>query len=308
MSINNGGRKMPQYEYSFFNTSIVSQHLLRFLASTVRRQQYPRGILVVAITLGRNTLRRHLRIASSMHLRLRLECSLLLLLLRGDQVAEPVVLEGVGRADTELRSELQHLLQQVDARRIDHGQDLTEVLGGVHLEVWLVLGELGDAGPCPLGRGAHDPEDARDLVLVGRAREQWPARVHLRHDAASGPDVYACVVCPASQQDVGSAIPQRDNLVGEGVDRDTKSSRQTEITKFQLSLAVDQEVLGFEIPMQDSVLVAEVDPLEELVHERLDEHWLEGSPVAFRVHVLLQIAVHVVEHQHELILCVDHIM
>lgn len=60
--------------------------------------------------------------------------------------------------------------------------------------------------------------------------------------------------------------------------------------------------------MQDSVLVAEIDALEELVHERLDRRGLERAAFAVGVHVSLQIAVHVFKHKHQLVLGVNNIV
>ena len=60
--------------------------------------------------------------------------------------------------------------------------------------------------------------------------------------------------------------------------------------------------------MQDAVLVAEVDALEELVHEGLDGGGLEGAALAVGVHVTLEVAVHVLEDEHELVFGVDDVV
>ena len=99
------------------------------------------------------------------------------------------------------------------------------------------------------------------MVLVRRAGEQRAAGVHFRHDAPGGPDVDAGVVGPAAQEDVRRAIPQGDDLVGEGVDGDAERAGETEIRQLQLAFVVDQQVLGLEVSMQDAVLVAEGDAL-----------------------------------------------
>lgn len=51
------------------------------------------------------------------------------------------------------------------------------------------------------------------------------------------------------------------HLVTERVDGDTERSRQTEITDLELSSPVDQQVLGLQVSVQYSVVMAECHPL-----------------------------------------------
>ena len=54
--------------------------------------------------------------------------------------------------------------------------------------------------------------------------------------------------------------------------------------------------------------MAEVDALEQLVHERFGGSRLEGTPLSVGVHVSLEVAVHEFEDEHELILGMDDIV
>jgi hypothetical protein len=54
--------------------------------------------------------------------------------------------------------------------------------------------------------------------------------------------------------------------------------------------------------------MAEVNALEELVHERFDGDRGQCSSLALCVHILLQILIHIFEDQHELVLGVDDIV
>lgn len=63
--------------------------------------------------------------------------------------------------------------------------------------------------------------------------------------------------------------------------RDPKRTRQPEIGQFQVSLLVDQQVLGFQIAMQDAVRVAVVDAADELVGEFLEMNRKEGRDVSW---------------------------
>lgn len=54
--------------------------------------------------------------------------------------------------------------------------------------------------------------------------------------------------------------------------------------------------------------MAEVDALEKLEHEGLDGQGLQCASFAVGVHVLLEIAVHVLEDEHEFVLGMDNIV
>ena len=60
--------------------------------------------------------------------------------------------------------------------------------------------------------------------------------------------------------------------------------------------------------MQDAVVVAEGDALEELVHERFDGDVVERAAVAARVHVFFEVAVHEFEDEHEFVFGVDDVV
>ena len=172
----------------------------------------------------------------------------------------------------------------------------------------LILGESGDAGPGALAGRAHQPEDFLELVFVCGAGEEGAAGVHFRHDAAGGPDVDAGVVGAGTEQDVRGAVPEGDDFVGESIDWDAERSRETEVGEFELALVVDEEVLGFEVAVQDPVFVAEGDSLEELVHEGFDGDIIELTALAAGIHEFLKVFVHVFEDEHEFVFGVDDVV
>ena len=143
--------------------------------------------------------------------------------------AHTLMIQRVLGTNPQFRPQGQHLPQQIQAQRIDEREDSGEGLRREIVEVGLIFGELRDAGPRSLGRGAHQPEDLLQLVVVGRAGEKGPARVHLGHDAARAPDVDAGVVRAAAEQDVRCAVPQRDHFVTERVDGDAEGAGEAEI-------------------------------------------------------------------------------
>lgn len=176
------------------------------------------------------------------------------------------------------------------------------------MEIGFVFGELADAGPGAFGGGAHDAEDLLELVFVGGSREEGAAGVHFGHDAAGGPDVDAGVVGAGAEEDVRGAVPEGDDLVGEGVDGDAKGAREAEVRELELAFVVDEEILGFEIAVEDAVVVAEGDALQELVHEGFDGDVVELAAGAAAVHVFFEVLIHVFEDEHEFVFGVDDVV
>jgi hypothetical protein len=185
----------------------------------------------------------------------------------------------------------------------------------------------GDPSQSCLVWSAEDANDLVQLVVVVATSEQRNARDHpaaipssasstlqacqqhsLCHDASCTPDVDAGRVGSRAEQDVGSSVPERDDLVRERVDGDTERARETEIGKLEFTLFVDEQVLRLEVAVQDAVVVAKGGALQELPHEGTDDGRFERSPVAVHVHVLFQVEVHELEDEHELRLGVDDIV
>lgn len=179
-------------------------------------------------------------------------------------------------------------------------------MGGVLGEVGLVVWQLGHSGPHLLVRGAHDFEDSDQLVADGRAGEEGTARGHLGKDAASGPDVDGRGVLARAHEHVGGTVPQGDDLVRVRADGNAESTGKTEVSKLELALLVDEEVLGLEVTVEDTVVVAEGDAAEELEEEGL--HGLPRDLAAALVEVLLEVLVQVLEDQRQLLLRVDHVI
>ena len=75
-----------------------------------------------------------------------------------------------------------------------------------------------------------------------------------------------------------------------------------------MPFVVDEEVLGFQVAVQDTVFVAEGNTLEKLVHEGFDGDVVELAAGVAAVHELFEIFVHVFEDEHEFIFGVDDIV
>lgn len=113
------------------------------------------------------------------------------------------------------------------------------------------------------------PEDLEDLVDFRVTGEQGLSRAHFSKYAADGPHIDTGRVLPTTKQNLRGAVPQRNDLVGVGAEGHTKGSRESEISKLEVSVAVDKEILGLQITVQHAVAVAVTDALAQLAHELL---------------------------------------
>jgi len=68
--------------------------------------------------------------------------------------------------------------------------------------------------------------------------------------------------------------------VGVGPERDTEGSSETEICELEVTVLVDEQVLRFEISMEDSMSVAVVESLDELEGEALFDTDTKKSQVS----------------------------
>jgi len=73
------------------------------------------------------------------------------------------------------------------------------------------------------------PEDLEDLINLRVAREQRLARAHLGEDATDRPHVDTGRVLTTPQQDLRGTVPEGDDLVRVGSQRDAESPSETEV-------------------------------------------------------------------------------
>lgn len=115
------------------------------------------------------------------------------------------------------------------------------------------------------------PEDLKDLVNLRVSREQRLACAHLGEDAADRPHVDTSRVLATTEQNLWSTVPQSNNLMSVCAQRDAKGAGETKIGQLEVALTIDQQVLRFQIAVQDPVTVAVANAFAQLAHELLDD-------------------------------------
>ncbi len=92
--------------------------------------------------------------------------------------------------------------------------------------------------------------------------------------------------------------------MGVSFDRQTKGSSETEISQFYFgSSAVNQQILGFEVSVEDPSLVEVADGLDDLIEKRLD--LLRRELPCFSLHKFFEVVFQVLEYQPQLVLRVQ---
>ena len=103
-------------------------------------------------------------------------------------------------------------------------------------------------------------EDLEDLVNLRIPTEQNPLVCNFIKNTPHRPDIHSWVVNLSPEQDLWSSVPQGNNLMGVLLDWVVISSGKSKICQFYVQpiLSVDQNILRFDVSVDDSVGVAEL--------------------------------------------------
>ena len=110
-------------------------------------------------------------------------------------------------------------------------------------------------------------EDFENLVNFAVSIEHGFLFNQLSKDAADCPNINTKAILLLTQQNFWSSIPQSLDFMGKCFDGNSESSGQSKVSYFQISIFIDKQVLGFEIPVDDPSGVAKVDSIDQLEHE-----------------------------------------
>lgn len=106
----------------------------------------------------------------------------------------------------------------------------------------------------------------KDLIDLRVTIEEGLLLDELGEDAADCPNIHAQTILPLAKEDFRSAVPECLDLMRKSFDWYAKSTSQTEICYFKIALAVNKQILRFEISMNYATGMAIVDPVNELKH------------------------------------------
>lgn len=137
--------------------------------------------------------------------------------------------------------------------------------------------------------------DLVDLVEFVGARKQGEEGQDFEEDAAHAPDVHLLVLVAVRQEALGRTLPPCGYLLREGRGGEAPSAG-AEVGQLE-GVAHDEDVLGFDVPVEDAEFVHVVDGLEQLLHLVFDARLREL--VASPADGLLHVHVHEFEDQRQ---------
>jgi hypothetical protein len=152
-----------------------------------------------------------------------------------------------------------HFLQQVNA--FMRQQFCDSILQFVILfplrETLFVVREILNAWPGCIIRRAFPLEYLKYLVNLRVTLEEWFPVRHFDHDAARRPYVHTEVLPLLAHQDFGRPLPQGDDFVRQGLERQFETAGQAEVAYLDvLGVVVDEHVLWLEIAVHNAAFVA----------------------------------------------------
>ena len=194
------------------------------------------------------------------------------------------MLQTRSRRESLPRIEPQQARQQIDTLATCGGE-LREVEAPVahgDLAVGLdVVRQLRDARPVVLGGRADGLADLVELGDLAGGFEEvvrvldvgggiGTADEELGEDHAGGPDVDGAGVVAGAVEEFRGPVPDGDDDVGHGVGRVGEGAGEAEVGEFDLPVGGDEEVVGFDVAVEDGVGVDVEDRAEEHAHPGFD--------------------------------------
>ena len=144
-------------------------------------------------------------------------------------------------------------------------------------------------------RCAQDVMDLVHLIEFIVPRKQREERNDLEHDAADAPQVHLVPIVSISEEALRCTIPPRRDVLCVRLLR-IDATTTTKVGQFDLVFH-QQDVLWFDVTMENAVTVHVIDSLHQLVHVVLDAFFGQIVPAALDriVHVHL----HELEHERQ---------
>ena len=162
------------------------------------------------------------------------------------------------------------LAQQVETQLVEVVELLFEDLRPEFREGGFEVSQLCDTRPLVVTGRPEELENAEDLSDFGVTSEKGFFLHNFTEDAANGPHVYSQRVVFSAQEYFWRTIPQSFYFMSEGTDGDSEGSGEAEISYLDGTQFVDKQILGFEVPVDDTTGVTVVDPIQDLIHITLD--------------------------------------
>ncbi|KAH3660693.1 hypothetical protein OGATHE_005025 [Ogataea polymorpha] len=204
-------------------------------------------------------------------------------------------------ADSSSRIICQELFQKINTMRVQIRNDVGQVLFRPFREAGLEVAQVDDVWPDLLSWRSQNTENLKNLIDFRITCEKRLPVGHLGKDTTNRPHVDSCRVLFSSKKDLRASVPQCNNLVSVCTQWHPESSGKAKVGNLQITFFVDEQILGFQVPMQDSMRVAVVEPTNELKHKLLDHVASQSFTFRNRFHVFLEVHIKELENKINLV-------
>lgn len=214
------------------------------------------------------------------------------------------VRQGLVNGDATVRVESQHLFNQINRLLVGAAEQLIEIFTAIEwqlshesavVRILDLVNEVGFWLSHQIGYHHH-------LFLLRLSGQQWLPSNEFSENTANAPNINGRRVLPPRENHFRSSIPARCDVVGErglrGHQRVNIGARQSKVANFEVAVAVDEQVAGLQVAMEDTARVDVLKASQNLVQEELNvlvaEHLIGFNDLS-------QVGFHQVRHDVQLI-------
>lgn len=173
-------------------------------------------------------------------------------------------------------------------------------------ECWLEIRKLKGLRPIVLVRSSLNLENLENLVDFWISSEKSFSLSHLSENATNGPNINRCWVLFLTEKNFRSSVPKGNYFMSISFHWETKGSCETEISKLNVAVLINQEILRLKISVHNSVSVAISSSLQNLISETLN--FLRRKWPTNLSHIFLEIVFTILKYQVEFVLWVQYFL
>lgn len=96
---------------------------------------------------------------------------------------------------------------------------------------------------------------------------EWATADHLGENAANRPHVHAKGILLGAEENFGGTVPQGNDFVRVGLDRNGKGTGKTKVGDFEVSSLVNKDVSRLQVAVDNTVAVAVINAAKKLHDE-----------------------------------------
>lgn len=136
-------------------------------------------------------------------------------------------------------------------------------------KIWLEIVHLNYFRPIFPVRSPNHLENLKQLPNFWLPLEQWLALNQLKENTPNRPRINTLIVISGAEQKLRRSIPKRLNFFRHGLNSQTADSAKSKISNLNVSLFGNENIVRFEIPVENSFLMEVKGALKYVFDNRL---------------------------------------